>query len=269
MDHIPRYRHSLNQEQVDVLELLYKFRFASSELIARHCGKKSGVFVYKRLKILQEQGFIGKRFDSSYRLQGKPAAYYLLPKGARKLQVHREDLNINITLLYKEKTVSEAFAQHYIDILAVYIQLQQLYGGKLKLFTKSQLREYEYFPKPLPDAYLSLKSGNEPKRFFFELIENSTPFFVVDKKIKKYIAYFENGAWDDTGSDFPGILLLCETPALQKWVQKRVATNLNNADVDDLLFATAAKNILLKSTGSSSIWQTADEPNNRLPLHAF
>ncbi|HSW77540.1 MAG TPA: replication-relaxation family protein [Candidatus Chromulinivoraceae bacterium] len=81
----PKYRKKLNEEQVAVLQLLWRFRFASSEQIAKYQQKPNGKAVQKRLKIPEDQSLIAKRYDKSYKLQGKPAAYYLTPHGARML----------------------------------------------------------------------------------------------------------------------------------------------------------------------------------------
>ena len=120
-----KHRKKLNAEQLEVLELLYKFRFGSNDLIAQYFGKKDRSFVFKRLSILLEQGLIGKRFDSSYRIQGKPAAYYLCPAGARKLQERNPDRPINIKAIYKDKTVSEQFIEHCFGVLQLYLQLKE------------------------------------------------------------------------------------------------------------------------------------------------
>jgi predicted transcriptional regulator len=76
----PKYRKKLNEEQVAVLQLLWRFRFASNEQIAKYQQKPNSKAVQKRLKILEDQGLIAKRYDKSYKLQGKPAAYYLTPR---------------------------------------------------------------------------------------------------------------------------------------------------------------------------------------------
>jgi len=73
----PKYRKQLNQEQIAVLQMLYRFRFASNEQVAKFQEKPGSKAVQKRLKILEDQGLIAKRYDKSYKLQGKPAAYYL------------------------------------------------------------------------------------------------------------------------------------------------------------------------------------------------
>jgi hypothetical protein len=48
----PKYRRALNDSQLDILRLLYKFRFSSSELVARYQGKGSIKLVQKKLKVL-------------------------------------------------------------------------------------------------------------------------------------------------------------------------------------------------------------------------
>src|SRR5437667_6662229 len=86
----PKYRKKLNEEQVEVLQMLYRFRFASSEQIAQFQAKPGAKAIQKRLKILEDQGLIAKRYDKSYKLQGKPAAYYLTPTGARAFAANFE-----------------------------------------------------------------------------------------------------------------------------------------------------------------------------------
>jgi hypothetical protein len=267
----PKYRWQLNTEQLEVLELLFRFRFASSELIAQYFGKKSGVFMHKRLKILQEQGFIGRRFDSNYRIQGKPAAYYLSPEGARKLQPHRESEKkdaINIKSLYKEKSVSESFIEHSLDMFAAYNQLKAFYGDSLRFFTKAELNHerFSYFPRPLPDAFLSLKGGGETKRFFLDLFDAAIPAFALNRRIKQYIDYCENGEWDATGSDFPVVLVICETPILQNRIEKRIVSALNNAGLDDLIFCTTNQQALAANESTPAVWRAADDPDRLITL---
>lgn len=157
----PKYRKKLNEEQLAVLNLLYTFRFASNEHVAKYSGKKNNKHVQKRLKILEDQEYIAKRYDKSYKLKGKPAAYYLLPKGARALvDVGDRDNNepTNIKRIYKDKDVSEGFIEHSLNILGVYLALSALHGNKLDFFTKSDLKyeQFDFYPQPLPDAMFAL-----------------------------------------------------------------------------------------------------------------
>jgi len=261
-------RRKLNAEQLEVLELLHKFRFGSNDLIAQYFGKKSRAFVFKRLSILLEQGLIGKRFDSSYRIKGKPAAYYLLPAGARKLQETRssEDEAVNVKSIYKDKTVSETFIQHSLSIFTVYNQLKAQYGGELAFFTKTDLASYEHFPRPLPDAFVSLDDKDSTRHFLIEIAEDIQPFFTAVRSIKEYLDHKESGEWAITETDYPTILFICESTSLQKRLQRQITKMLNASWVDDLNFATTTKFELASVAENDAIWQDVTEPDEKLSL---
>lgn len=248
-----KYRLPLNNNQIQVLELLYKFRFGSSDIIAHYFGKPSGAFVFKRMKILEDQGYVARRYDGSYRIQGKPAAYYLLPDGARKLQEDKkvEESKNRIKAIYKDKTVSEQFIQECLDIFSIYTALRSHNSG-IKFFTKADLthEDYEYFPQPLPDAYVKLQDG---KHCFLQVHHNHQPFFVATRAIKRYLDYFENGVWDDTGTDFPIVLFVVDTVSIQKRLHKFISKN-----IDDVRFYTALKNDVVG--GDGNVWHGVDEP---------
>ncbi len=273
--HKPKYRKKLNQEQLQVLELLYKFRFASSEQIARNSNKKSNKYVQKRLKILEDQALIAKRYDKSYKLKGKPAAYYLLPKGARALadlDNRDEDEPINIKAIYKEKNVSENFIAHCLNILSAYLQLISQYGPKLQFYTKSDLKyeQYDYFPQPLPGAYLRLKIDSGEKQFFLDIFEDTQPYFVLVRRVKKYFSYTGSGDWATTDSELPTILLVSPNTSVQKRLRKKLARELRESWEDDILFATTTLQELLESSEvKGKVWRPIDEDGDdpEEPIH--
>ena len=252
-------RRKLNNEQLEVLELLYKFRFGSNNLFAQYFGKKDRSFVHKRLSILLERNLIGKRFEPGYRLQGRPAAYYLTPDGARGLAEMRT-IDIDPNKIYKDKTVSESFVQHCMEIFAVHNQLRDAYGDPMRFFTKTELslEQYDYFPKPLPDAFIRLRAGNDKKQYFVEVIPSDQPFFVTTRRIAQYIKYQEDADWVVSETSLPIILMLCETEALAKRLQKRAIKALDDSwDADDVVFAFATKKAFFD--GQRYAWQCADE----------
>ena len=249
---VTKTRRKLNAEQLEVLRLLYKFRFGSNDLFAQYFGKKDRSFVFKRLSILLEQDLIGKRFEPSYRLAGKPAAYFLTPSGARVLQENDPKIEFNIKTIYKDKTVSEQFIKHCLTIFVIHNQLRAEYGDKLKFFTKSQLTKYDYFPPKLPDAYMRLKAGKSEKQFFLGVFHDDQPFFASARRIKQYADFADEGEWEVTDTDLPTVLLICESASLQKLLQKRIA----RSDSD---MAFALTRLAELSTGGA-IWQPADEP---------
>ena len=262
----PKYRRPLSDDQLEILELLYKFRFGSSSLVAEYFGKNHRAFAFNRLRILQEQGFIGKRFESTYRMQAKPAAYYLLPTGARKLQERRKSKDeINIKGIYKDKAVSETFIQHSLDIFSIYNQLKAQYGSKLDFFAKSDLVGYKHFPKPLPpDAFLILNMEGDEKHFFLDIFEDNQPFFKAVRKIRQYVEYRESGKWAATTDvDFPSILFVCDSTAIQVQIRKQIVKILSKSLIDDLVFATTTKAELKTLAENDAIWQLATKPDTK------
>jgi hypothetical protein len=237
----PKYRKQLNQGQLDVLELLYKFRFGTTELIATGLGKRNGTSIKSRLSILREQGFIERHYDGKDKLQGKHAVYYLKPGAIRALQSQTKRTDITdrtIKNIYKDAAASSQFIEHCLSVFTALTRLSALYGKNLKYFTKANLASFDYFPQPLPDGFLSYKGESGTRRFFLDIFEAATPAFALNRRVKQFIDYYEAGEWEATNSDFPAILIICETSILQNRIEKRIQTALNSSEADDLLFAT-------------------------------
>ncbi len=264
-----RHRRTLNPEQIEVLELLYKFRFGSNDLFAQYFGKRGRSFVFKRLSILTDQGLVGKRFKPSYRLIGKPAAYYLTPAGARLLQERRDPdkPEVNIKAIYKDRTLKDDFVWECLDIFAAYNRLRAEYSDRLRFFTRANLNyeQFDYFPQPLPNAFIRLRLGGEEKQFFLDFYYEREPIFVAVRRFKKYIEYAEEGSWEETGTPLPRLLFVCESEALQNRLRKQITKGV--MDYADLLFASTSKSELV--TGQLAIWQLTDDTGRKVTLRAI
>jgi len=246
-------RRTLNSEQLAVLKLLYKFRYGSNDLFAQFFNKKDRSFVFKRLKILLEQGYIDKRFESSYRLRARPAAYFLTSSGARKLA----DKKINMATIYRNVKSSDEFVDKCLDIFAIRNQLKAIYSDSISFFTRTDLNQedFSYFPQPLPDAYISLRIEKHEQLFFLDIISQDAPFFAIKKRIKQYIDYDEVGEWDDTGTTFPTILIVCPSET----VQRKLLMHLQKTETP-LLFMLTTLNEIKKVSQNDVIWLVNDTP---------
>jgi hypothetical protein len=234
------HRKNLNKDQLQVLYLLYRFRFGTSELIAE-CQHISKRYMNIRLGILVDQQYIGRNFDRSYKLRNQHASYYLLTKGIKLL---KEKPDFNPTVLRniaKDRHASERFIAHSLDVFAIYCQLKQPYGDSLKFFTKSYLKlpSLGYFPNPLPDAYISLKDGTS-RHYFLESFETALPFFVIQNRINYLLKYADEGEWPKQTS-FPVILLVCEAEKLRQRVEQYAANALESSLVDDISIIAITK----------------------------
>lgn len=262
----PKYRKRLNEEQAAVLQLLWRFRFASSEQIAKYQQKPNSKAVQKRLKILEDQNLIAKRYDKSYKLQGKPAAYYLTPHGARMLaalQPREPDEPINVKRLYKDKDASESFIEHCKNILSVYLVLRDLYPhGKLHFITKSRLsyEKFDFMPNPLQDACICIKTSQGDRYFFLDIFEDNQPFFVLIRRIKKYLEYAGSGEWAQYDEDggLPTVLLVVQNKSVHKRLRKRLAKELRES-YEEVCFATGRLEYILDPENKGKVWLTIDE----------
>jgi hypothetical protein len=150
-----------------------------------------------RLRILCEQEYIGRRYDSSYKLGGKSATYHLLSKGIKLLKQRPDDFNPRVLKnIGNDRRAKDRFINHCLQVFSIYCSLKKLYGDELKFFTGSYLKlpNYEYFPQPLPDAYISLHQ-NKTQHFLLDYFESSAPFFVVKRRVKYYVSYAEDNLW--------------------------------------------------------------------------
>lgn len=245
----PKYRKQLNSSQLAVLELLYKFRFGTRDLIASYLNKKD---IYRQLRILEDQRLIEKHYESTYRLLGKPAIYYLLPEGVRKLDALSVASRKPVMKpIYKLKTLSEQFMRHSVDILAIRNVMYQQ-DEMIKFFTKADLAyaDYDYFPQPLPDAYIRLPNGQQ---YFMHIHQSYQPFFVASQTVTRYADYFEDGEWGDTGTDFPVLLFIVDSRSVQDRLRKLI-----RKQGSDMRVYIAIKIDVLNST-DGCVWRDIDE----------
>jgi hypothetical protein len=67
----PIHHKQLNELQLELLTILYKFRFGTAQLISRY-QEQSIRNTNVRLKNLLEQELIGRNYDGSYRINRRP-----------------------------------------------------------------------------------------------------------------------------------------------------------------------------------------------------
>ena len=267
----PKYRRPLNLEQVAVLDWLYKVRFSSSKQIAKYLRKPNQKTIQNKLQILEERSFIGKHYGKSYKLAGRPAEYFLTPKGARVLEIAKPDTINQWTTkaLYKNKTVSPDFITHCLSVAEVTLTLQAIYGDTLRSFTSSQLAPYEYFPAWKPDLFLSFKGKKaassdtvSPRRYFLDVWDDTKPFFVSVRKARNYINYAMDGDWPYERGELPTVLALCPDEQTQKKLNRQIYRAIEEEDMwDEIIFATTTRERLEATTAASKLWHKINEDN--------
>lgn len=262
-------RSALKQGQIDILEVLYKYRFGSRQLIGNSLGIKAGSSLYEKLNVLIKHGFIAMRQEKRLKLLGVPAAYFLTPKGLKTLQAlagHDYITESTIKASYRDKVLSQAFISHTLDVYRHTNALKHQYPD-LKVYLRRDMSRFSYFPDSPPDAFLSLKIGDTPKRFFVDVIPDSLPRYILDRRITSYAEFFDEGGWEATNSDLPTLLLIAERGTTETRARRAVRAAINRADMDDAVEAYTTTFAALSNIGKSGdIWTSIDEPNELVSL---
>lgn len=243
----PKYRRPLNTYQIAILNTLYKFRFTTTTLLAESQQAKHQRVISSRLKILVDQGYIGMNYDSSYKIKGKPANYFLLPEGVRFLRTQPYTQESALRSIYQDQRAKDSQIQHRLNVFKAYIHIKQSYPDRFKFYSKTELMNKAYVPKTRPDAYLLDTKGD--KSYFLDSLEDNMSFWTLKKAIKRYITFAELEIWQKyQNKPHPNILFICESEQLGKRVENMVKRELDSSYVDiTLQVSTFNKLILVKA----------------------
>lgn len=260
-----KYRRPLNKQQIRTLSILYWYRFCTSKQIAVGLKRPDPKSIQNKLKVLEDQELISKRYDKSYKLAGRPAEYYLTPKGARALEAAQPDTTNPWATksLYKNKTVSNEFLKHTITVVDVAQRLRALYGDKPWILPKSYMAKYSTYPTWKPDLHIKIpKRGETPtKHYVIDIWDGSKPFFVSVRKTRNYVNFKESGDWQED-EPYPAILAICEDTTTQKKLSRQMKRILDDSWDDELVFATTTQKQLDEAAKpTDKIWLKVDLDN--------
>jgi hypothetical protein len=260
---------AISYSQVAIFKQLYNYRFGTVDLLARDYGLSGAHSIYTKLAVLVKHGYLGRKYQCSYRLEGRAAEYFLLPKAFSYLRLLDNISGNTLKNIYKDVHASRRFIDYCLDIYRVDLALKSYYRHKLWIFTGSNLNfiEFKHFPRPLPDSFISLRVSSDPQiprqYYFLDIYSSHVPLFVHSKKLKNYCQYLAGGQWEQvTHTQLSGILMVAETPALARRLLETTADILESAAInDDQLFYITTKDQLLNlSSEDPAIWQQVIKP---------
>lgn len=210
----------LTSKELDVLKLLYRFRFATSD----HIAAVQGVHRHSarlRAARLRDMGYLRQKRDSAAMMQHKPAIYALTSKGATYLKQQGSQYNPKVLrAIVASAEPSEDFIDRNLAIFSVYNRLKALYEDKLLFLTKSGMssEKFEYLPEVKPDAFIQLGKTY----FFLYYLSKNTPDFAQVRRFKPLFDYENSGLWENTTSaNFPKVLFVADTKRLATFARKR------------------------------------------------
>lgn len=214
---------NITEKQKQILLYLYQFRFINTHQLQKLFNHKNPKRIQLWLKDLKDKTYIKRyAYKDSFESRTKPAVYFLGNKGRQFL---KDDKNCSIEALkkiYKEETRKESFVSYCLSVVYIYLYFlkQKKENEEIRFFTESQLLTYDYFPNPLPSAYISVKGKDKTKRYFLEVFKDYANSNILRSKVKAYMQYVDERQWDEhaEGKQSPMVLFVCPTENLQKHI---------------------------------------------------
>lgn len=255
----------LNQNQLDVLLLLYKFRFATSNLLTQKLKLKHRNSINSRLQILEDQEYIGRRYDKSYKLMNKPASYFMLPKGFAVLRGMDGVSNNTLKNMYKDAQATDGFVERSLTIFGIYNKLEDILGQRFDMFSKSELTGMEDMPEILPDGLIRLKTSDSSRAkeryFFIYYVEERQPLFAISKIITKQLEYGDSEDWEELFGKPPTVILISDTPALERRLHRQAGRVEDEAVGGQKFYTTTVKETVTVDSPSAALLM----PLKRMP----
>lgn len=267
MESISTRKHSLNQDQLKILQAVYSYRFVTRSLLAEYLGRPNNTSLYSKLQILVKHGYLASHFDKQYRLAGREAEYFVTPSGLRALRGSNTlaVTDAMVAAVHKDKTVGQDFIEQTTTIMRLRNQLHNAHQY-LQAFTSRDTQSLDYFPSPRPSLFLSIKNDATVKRFFLEYIPESALDSKIKKRVQQYTRYYEDGEWDMTGTPFPDILFITGSSLKERTLRNQIAREKYRADTDIRCYTTTLRAVLNLTLDRTEIWTDSADPDELLSL---
>ncbi len=253
------HKIGITTNQLLILKLLYKFRFATPNLISKY-RNISISSINQSLNILLKRGLIERKYSNRNRIAGKPASYYLTSAGINVLGNNIRLNDLVVHSYYHNKKVSESFIDQHLAVLEIYIVLGKSYPGLFNIFTAADSRSLEYLPEIKPSLYLSrIDKSVTPRHYFLEVI-NDDRTFIIKKKLNEYIEHYSSATWDK--DEYPTLLVVLPSQR----AEKRLGYLVESQSPDFDIYTTTA--LATKNSGfnNRNIWSDVLEPENLVSL---
>lgn len=261
------YIRSLNDNQYVLLLAIYSLRFSTRSVLSEYLGIANNTSLYSRLQILQKHGLIAAHYHKDYKLAGREAEFYMLPKGLRELRdaERLEASDAMITAIYKDKSVGQDFIRQQVLLAQIRNKLVSTYDN-LQAFTTRDIQLLEYFPKPRPNLFLSMKNDDTVVRFFVEYIPAHAASSNLRKRLQYLSRYCSEDRWGETDTPFPAILFIAETGLAEAGIRRLISREQYHSDSDIVHYTTTQNAILSMSSNSHEIWTNVTDPDDLLSL---
>jgi hypothetical protein len=255
---------SLTPQQKDIIQFTFSFRYINRSHYQTYLKHKNPRHTNRLLKKLTELKYLKKVKDSidypsSYQLLATPSVFCLGGKGIKVMAAIRHQDPKELRNRYKDSKRSQTFGDHHLLLTSIYIELLQQSRHENNTLTFQTRQDYEegsVLQYLHPDAYIVQTSENTTQTFLIDIIDPTTPTFVMKRMVRAYIKAFVNNTLEsETGGDFPIILYICPTPSIQTDFTKYIRRTLKADDIDDLICKLTSQEKVVRYGITADIWR--------------
>jgi len=230
----------LREKQIEILKLLYRFRFLNRKQIQKFLKHKDHRLIIQWLNSLTNKEYLKRIYSNKFGENTKPAIYFLAKKARIVLKQQKdtkdaESIKLKENLLkriYKEDTRTQKFINRCIFIADIYLSLEENIKetkSELTFYAKTDLYGIDYLINPTPDIYFAVKnkSKEQKSRYFLDIFDPDIPRFVAKMRINEYLKYYDSDEWQsNTNKPFPNIILVLPTETLKQYAKRYLIRNV-------------------------------------------
>lgn len=271
----------ITPKQQEIIKLIYRYRFITRKQIQALLGHTDKRRSSAWLKELREQHFLDWLYDpNDPNERSTPAVYFLGINGIRFLRKMGEFAEEDLRKRYKDATRQQGFVARCLLLVDCAIHLEGRNKGDDEVSYTFALEadytnpdsecaivaESEFIH---PDLIFTKEADTDDgyinQTYFVQFFDLATPRYMVKKKLKGYVEYFDSGEPEDwqqqTGEEEPPIVLVtCPSLTELIYAKRYTRKQFEEYDLQDrehvrIRFATIDK---IKSQGMTGlIWEEA------------
>lgn len=250
---------ALTGQQQRVLKLLFKFRFVSAGLLAMVMGIRRES-VYGVLEQLVSKDLVTKVYDPTFRIDRKPAYYYLNKTGVtavRKLMDVKESV---VHALYKNDEMTADFVGHSMKLVQCYAAIIKYLPQGSDIFSKTEINRFRQFPKNRPDLYIRTPDGQEA----IVVIVDDKPPYIVRKRLDEIITHSEDESWQ--GDSYPRICFVLRDNSAKYSFLYTTHKKLEGMGMEEDELPILAASLTAFDEPASHIWSSPFSPKKFVTL---
>jgi len=213
----------ITKKQLEIIKYIYHFRFLNRTQIQALLKHKDYRLINEWLKDLTEKDYLIRNYSEKYGERNKPAVYYIGPNGIKLIKTLVNCGTVQLKKLHREKDRKDPYISKCQKLADIFINLKNKSNEKVlyKLTTSSGFSSpdsnYHFLAETTFDLVVEKAGGNKNKYYLAELFESTLPIHSIRKRIKNYFDFYFSNTWEDnTGEDFPIIIVICEVELISK-----------------------------------------------------